>query len=125
VADINYSINVLVSKDNLNSNTFISGVTATMDQTGLQTQTITVSTSSASATSISTANLTAVGLAFLRNLSTATASTVQVGLAVSGTFYAFSTLRAGEPAVLRLTPGASYKAIGDSTARLRVDITEG
>lgn len=125
MADINYSISVQVTKENLTSSMAANGVTAAMSQVGLQSQTITVSTSSASATSISTANLSSVGLAFLRNLSTSTASTVQVGISAAGTFYPFSTLRGGEPAVLRLATGAAYTAIGDTTARLRVDVLEG
>lgn len=125
MADITYSISVQVNKGNLTNNVSVNGATASMTETGLKSQTLTVSTSTASATSISTANLSAVGLAFLRNLSTSTASTVQVGIDGGGTFYPFSTLRAGEPAVLRLSPGVSYKAAGDTTARLRVDITEG
>jgi hypothetical protein len=124
VADINYSINVQISKGNLSNALGASG-TASMAQVGLQTQTITVSTSSSSATSISTANLSSVGIAFLRNLSTATASTVQVGISASGTFHPFATLRGGEPAMLRLATGAAYRAIGDATARLRVDVLEG
>lgn len=125
MADITYSVSVQINKDNLTNSMGVNSATAAMSETGLKSQTLTVSTSTASATSISTANLTAVGLAFLRNLSTSTASTVQIGIDGGGTFYPFSTLRGGEPGVLRLTAGASYKAVGDTTARLRVDITEG
>ena len=35
------------------------------------------------------------------------------------------TLRAGEPAILRLSSGTTYQAKGGAGARLRVDITEG
>jgi len=122
MADINYSVSVRVDKDYLANNISTGGVTATMALTGLKSDTYTLSTS---ASSISTANLGTVGLGFLRNLSTATASTVQIGIEAGGSFVSFATLRAGEPAVFRLSSGTTYQAKGTAGSRLRVDITEG
>ena len=65
------------------------------------------------------------GLAFLQNLSTHTAQTASIGIDAGGSFVGFTTLRAGEPAIMRLTPGTNYRAIGTSGTRIRVDITEG
>jgi hypothetical protein len=122
VADISYSVTVKVDKDYLSNTSNASGITAAMSLAGLKSDTYTLSTN---ASSISTANLGAVGLGFLRNLSTATASTVQVGIEAGGSFVSFATLRAGEPAVFRLSSGTTYQAKGVAGSRLRVDITEG
>lgn len=120
--DISYGITLKVDKDYLGNSVSIQNVTATMSEVGMNSMTLALSTN---AVSISTANLTNVGLAFLRNLSTATASTATVGIYEGGSFVGFCTLRAGEPAVFRLTGGKEYQAIGTSGTRLRVDITEG
>lgn len=122
MADITYSVTVKVDKDFLSNTNNTPGVTATMALVGLKTDTYTLSTN---ASSISTANLGSVGLGFLRNLSTATASTVQIGIEAGGSFVSFATLRAGEPAVFRLSSGTTYQARGTTGSRLRVDITEG
>lgn len=122
MADINYSVAVRVDKDFLSNNISANSVTATMSLTGLKSDTYTLSTS---ASSISTANLGSVGIGFLRNLSTATSSTVQIGIEAGGSFVSFATLRAGEPAVFRLSSGTNYQARGTAGSRLRVDITEG
>lgn len=122
MADISYSVSYRIAKDFLNAQVASNNVTANMSLTGLQSQTLTLTTN---AVSISTANLGSVGVAFLQNLSTATASTCQIGIEAGGSFVGFTTLRAGEPAILRLTSGTSYSAKGVAGTRLRVDITEG
>lgn len=122
MADISYSVSVRVDKDFLSDSIVANNVTATMSLAGLKSDTYTLSTN---AVSISTANLTSTGLAFMRNLSTATAATVTVGIEEGGSFVGMTTLRAGEPAIFRLSTGTNYKAIGSSGSRLRVDITEG
>lgn len=122
MADISYSISVNVTKDKLASYIATSGVTATMGSAGLKVATYTLNTSAAS---ISTDSLASVGMCFMQNLSTATASTVQVGIVAGGSFVSFTTLRAGEPALVRLSQGTGYYAVGSAGSRLRVDITEG
>lgn len=122
MADVNYSVQVRVDKQFLSNTLSVSSVTATMSAVGMKSDTYVLS---GTPTNISTANLTAVGLAFLRNLDSATAATCQIGVVSGGSFVPFSTLRAGEPAVLRLASGASYQATGSSGTRLRVDIIEG
>lgn len=122
MADVSYSINLNVDKGFLRNSVNVSNVTANMSQVGMQSLTLTLTTN---AVSISTASLSSVGMAFLRNLSTATASTAQVGIDEGGSFVSLTTLRAGEPAVFRLSSGTNYKAIGTAGTRLRVDITEG
>lgn len=122
MADISYSVSLKVDKDNLSNSVAAANITASMSQVGMLSQTMTLSTN---AVSISTANLSSVGVAFMRNLSTATASTCQIGIEAGGSFAPFVTLRSGEPAVLRLTPGTAYSAKGAAGSRLRIDITEG
>lgn len=122
MSDINYTISYRVAKGFLNAQVNAAGVTAEMTDTGMLSQTLTLSTS---AVSISTANLARVGLAFLQNLSTHTAQTAAIGIEAGGSFVGFTTLRAGEPAILRLSTGTTYQAKGVAGARLRVDITEG
>jgi len=122
VSDINYTINYRIAKGFLNAQVNAAGVTASMSQTGMLSQTLTLSTN---AVSISTVNLSSVGLAFMQNLSTATQQTASIGIEAGGSFVGFATLRAGEPAIVRLTAGTTYQARGGAGARLRVDITEG
>lgn len=122
MADVNYSVSVKVDKGYLSNTINANNVTASMSLTGLKSDTYTLSTN---ASSISTANLGSVGIGFLRNLSTATSSTVQIGIEAGGSFVSFATLRAGEPAVFRLSSGTAYQAKGTAGSRLRVDITEG
>jgi hypothetical protein len=120
--DITYALTLDVNKDNLANRVQVSQVTASMDRAGYKSAVYDLSTS---VVSISTANLSAVGMAFLRNLSTASASTAQIGFEAGGSFLSFATLRGGEPAILRLSTGTEYQAIGVAGTRLRVDITEG
>lgn len=122
MADVSYSINFSVDKGFLRNSINVSNVTANMAQVGMQSLTLTLTTN---AVSVSTANLSSVGMAFLRNLSTATASTAQIGIEAGGSFVGLTTMRAGEPAVFRMSPGTDYRVIGTAGTRLRVDITEG
>lgn len=122
MADISYSVSIKVEKGYLSNSVNASGVTAAMATTGMRSDTYTLS---GTPTSISTANLTSVGLAFLRNLSTATASTCAVGVVSGASMIPFAAPLPGEVAVLRLASGATYQATGSAGTRLRVDITEG
>ena len=122
MADISYGITLNVNKQFLSSRVNISGVTANMGIAGMKSEIYALSTN---AVSISTANLSSVGIAFVRNLATATSSTAQVGISAGGSFAPFTTVRAGEPQLFRLTTGADYQAIGSAGTRLRVDILEG
>jgi len=122
MSDITYSMSLKVDKGNLVNQIQVSQVTASMAKAGYSSLVYDLTTN---ATSISTANLTTVGLAFLRNLSTSSASTAQVGIEAGGSFFGFTTLRGSEPAIVRLSAGTEYQAIGVAGTRLRVDIAEG
>jgi hypothetical protein len=120
--DISYNVALKLDKDYLNNSVSVANVTATMSEVGMNSMTLALSTNPIS---ISTANLTRVGLAFLRNLATATGATAAIGIDAGGSFLGFCTLRAGEPAIFRMGAGTNYQAIGAAGTRLRVDITEG
>lgn len=122
MADVTYSASLKVDKDYLNTSVQAASITATMAIAGMSSLTMTLGTA---ASSVITANLTAVGLAFFRNVSTSTASSAIVGIAAGGSNIGFCSLRAGEPAVVRLTSGTQYSAWGVAGTRLRIDITEG
>lgn len=122
MADINYNVSYRVSRGLLNASANANNITANMSVTGLVSQVLTMSTN---AVSISTANLSGVGIAFFQNLSTNTASTCSIGIDAGGSFVGFTTLRTGEPAIFRMTPGTTYSVVGTAGSRLRVDITEG
>ena len=122
MADVTYSASLKVDKDYLNTSVQAASITATMAIAGMSSLTMTLGTA---ASSVVTANLTAVGLAFFRNVSTSTASSAIVGIAAGGSNIGFCSLRAGEPAVVRLTSGTQYSAWGVAGTRLRIDITEG
>jgi len=122
VADIIYGVNVNVSKDLLLHSASASGITADMSVAGLRSNTYVLSSTP---TSISTAAMTAVGLSFMRNLSSSDSATCSIGVVSGGSMVPFATLRPGEAAMLRLAAGASYQATGSQDCRMRVDIIEG
>lgn len=120
--DITYSMSLKVDNGNFVNQVQVSQVTATQSKAGYSSLVYDLTTN---ATAISTANLSSVGMAFLRNLSTSSAATVQIGIEAGGSFVGFTTLRGSEPALVRLSPGTEYQAKGVAGARLRVDIAEG
>lgn len=122
MSDITYSISLNVNKGYLASSINAAGVTAAMAAAGIQSATYALS---GTPTNISTATLTSVGLAFLRNLSSSTATTCAIGIVSGGSMIPFASPRPGETAILRLASGVSYQATGTTGTRLRVDITEG
>lgn len=122
MSDISYSVSLKVDKDYLSNTVNASGITASMAAAGMRSDTYTLS---GTPTTLSTANLTTVGLAFLRNISTATGTTCAIGVVSGGSMVPFAAPRIGESAVLRLAAGATYQATGAAGCRLRVDITEG
>lgn len=122
MADINYGVTVRVEKDFLSNSVAVPNATATMAVVGMKSD---IYELSGTATNLTTSTMSAVGLAFFRNLATATVATCSIGVVSAGNFVSFATLRAGEPAVLRLATGVDYQAKGTVGTRLRVDITEG
>lgn len=124
MADVTYNLSLRASRDNLNVLTQVSGITANMSVSGMSSVVLPLS---ATTVSISTANLSSVGIAYLQNISTdtATITTTKVGIVSGGSFLPFTTLLPGEAAILRLASGSQFAAQGSTAARLRVDILEG
>ena len=122
MADITLGTSLAISRGLLSEAIYVNNVTASMNQTGFKSTTYTVNSA---ATTLSTANLNAVGYALFRNLSPDTVSTISVAAVLGTATISFSTLRPGEPGMLRLSSGTSYQATGAAGAILRVDITEG
>lgn len=122
MADISYGVQLTINKGFLDNRVQVNNVTATMSLEGMNSLTYTLTTN---AVAVNTAGLSSVGMAFLRNLSTSTLSTAQIGIDQGGSFVGLASLRAGEPALFRLATGTDYQVIGTSGTRLRVDITEG
>jgi DNA-binding IclR family transcriptional regulator len=122
MSDISYGVQLTINKGFLDNRVQVNNVTATMSLEGMNSLTYTLTTN---AVAVNTAGLSSVGMAFLRNLSTATASTAQIGIDQGGSFVGLASLRAGEPALFRLAAGTDYQLIGTAGTRLRVDITEG
>lgn len=117
--DISYSISGQVTKGALSQQFAASGVTADIATAGLMSVTLNLNTN---VTSVSTANLGAVGLAFIRSLATSTTHTVSFGRLVSGTLHETVRLKAGEAAVLRLAAGdyAAKAAVAGSRMVLTI-----
>ena len=117
--DISYSISGQVTKGALSQQFAASGVTADIATAGLMSVTLNLNTN---VTSVSTANLGAVGLAFVRSLATSTTHTVSFGRLVSGMLHETVRLKAGEAAVLRLAAGdyAAKAAVAGSRMVLTI-----
>ena len=122
MSDISYSIQFRAARGLFNHSINASGVTADMSIDGMVSQTLTLTTN---AVSIQTVNLSSVGLAYLQNLSTHTASTAVVGVNDGGGFVGFCSLNPAEASMLRLTEGTQYEAKGGDGTKLHVDILEG
>ena len=122
MADVTCTVSMKVNKGFLQADVNARGVTASMTSDAMISTTYALTTN---ATTLSTANLSSVGFGVFRNLSTATASTAQIGIDAGGSFVSLATLKAGEPALFRLSAGQQYQAVGTAGTRLRVDITEG
>lgn len=122
MADVTCTVSMKVNKGFLQADVNARGVTASMTSDSMISTTYSLSTN---ATTLSTANLSSVGFGVFRNLSASTAATAQIGIDAGGSFVSLATLKAGEPALFRLSTGQQYQAIGTAGARLRVDITEG
>lgn len=117
--DLSYSINAQVAKGALSQSFAASGVTANIATAGLLSVTLNLGTS---VTQISTATLGSVGMCFARSLATSTTHTVSFGRYSGGTLYETAQLKAGEAAILRLSPGdyAAKSAVEGSRLVLTV-----
>ena len=122
MADVTYNISGTVQKGALREQFNASAITADIATAGVSAVTLGLGTST---TAVSTANLGAVGLAFIRNLATETTHTVSFGRLDGTNLYETVRLKAGEAALLRLAPGDyAAKAAVDGTTRAVITIYE-
>lgn len=120
--DVTYNISGTVQKGALREQFNASAITADIATAGLSSVTLGLGTST---TAVSTANLGAVGLAFIRNLATETTHTVSFGRLDGTNLYETVRLKAGEAALLRLAPGDyAAKAAVAGTTRAVITIYE-
>lgn len=122
MADVTYNISGTVQKGALREQFNASAITADIATAGVSAVTLGLNTST---TAVSTANLGAVGLAFIRNLATETTHTVSFGRLDGTTLHETVRLKAGEAALLRLAPGNyAAKAAVAGTTRAVITIYE-
>lgn len=120
--DVTYNISGNVQKGALREQFNASAITADIATAGVSAVTLGLNTST---TAVSTANLGAVGLAFIRNLATETTHTVSFGRLDGTTLHETVRLKAGEAALLRLAPGDyAAKAAVAGTTRAVITIYE-
>ena len=120
--DVTYNISGTVQKGALREQFNASAITADIATAGVSAVTLGLDTST---TAVSTANLGAVGLAFIRNLATETTHTVSFGRLDGTTLHETVRLKAGEAALLRLAPGDyGAKAAVAGTTRAVITIYE-
>lgn len=122
MADVTYNISGTVQKGALREQFNASAVTADLATAGVSAVTLGLDTTT---TAVSTANLGAVGLAFIRNLATETTHTVSFGRLDGTNLFETVRLKAGEAALLRLAPGNyAAKAAVAGTTRAVITIYE-
>lgn len=122
MADVTYNISGTVQKGALREQFNASAVTADLATAGVSAVTLGLGTNT---TAVSTANLGAVGLAFIRNLATETTHTVSFGRLDGTNLFETVRLKAGEAALLRLAPGNyAAKAAVAGTTRAVITIYE-
>ena len=120
--DVTYNISGTVQKGALREQFNASAITADIATAGVSAVTLGLDTST---TAVSTANLGAVGLAFIRNRATETTHTVSFGRLDGTTLHETVRLKAGEAALLRLAPGDyGAKAAVAGTTRAVITIYE-
>jgi len=123
--DLSWNITAQIARGALSQAFVASGVTGTMNASGLTTQTLSPGTNAAGTVAISTATLSSVGLFFARNLSTVATATVSFGQLSAGALVPTVSLRGGEAAVGRLAAG-TYACQSNLTGTpLVISIVEG
>jgi hypothetical protein len=119
MADVTYSISGNVQKGALREQFGSAAVTANIATAGVLSLTLALGTTTQE---IATASLGAVGLAFIRNLSTVVTHEVLIGRVVANTLHETVRLRGGEAAVTRLAAG-DYAAKASAAGTTRAVIT--
>ena len=118
---ISYSVILSVVDGVLRQNLNASNITATFQTAGFLALTLNVGTSTQA---ISTASASSLGLCFARSIATAGTHTISFGRVSGTTLFETVRLKAGDAALLRLSPG-NYAAKADAPgSRLLLQILE-
>lgn len=119
MSDLTYSISGNVQKGAFREQFNAAAVTADIATAGVLSVTLPLATTTVE---VNTASLGALGLAFVRNLSTVSTHTILLGRLDGNTLYETLRLRGGEAAILRLAPG-DYAAKANVAGTTRAVIT--
>jgi hypothetical protein len=123
--DLSWNITAQLARGALSQAFVASGVTASMNASGMVTQTLSPGTNAAGTVAISTATLSSVGFFFARNLSTVSTATVSFGQLSAGSLVPTVSLRGGEASIGRLAAG-NYACQANLTGTpLVVTVVEG
>lgn len=125
MADVTYTINANITRGALQQALIAPGVTASMNASGIVTQTLTPGTNAAGTAAISTATLSSVGVYFARNLSTVSTATVSFGQLSAGALVPTVSLRGGEASIGRLAAGSYACQANQTGTPLVITILEG
>jgi hypothetical protein len=121
MADISYSVNVNVNAGALSQNVNASNITSDFATTGFLAVTLNVGTSTQA---INTSAASSLGLCIARSLATAGTDVVSFGRVSGTTLFSVVRLKAGDAALLRLSPG-DYAAVANAPgSRLLLQILE-
>lgn len=119
--DVNYTINAQVQKGALSQSFAASGITADIATAGMLAVTLNLGTAT---TQITTATLGSLGLCFARSLATAETHTVSFGRLDGTNLFETVRLKAGEAAILRLSPGDYGARAAVAGSRLLINVLE-
>ena len=122
MADATMSFQVQATKGSFSQSFIASGITADMDVAGVMAIPATLGTSPVT---LSTAALSALGIAFVQNLATDSTHVVTFGLWDGTTLWGSAALRGGEKAVFRMEPGNYAWKANVANVRALAQILEG
>jgi hypothetical protein len=122
MADATMSFQVQATKGSFSQSFIASGITADMDVAGVMAIPATLGTSPVT---LSTAALSALGIAFVQNLATDSTHVVTFGRWDGTTLWGSAALRGGEKAVFRMEPGNYAWKANVANVRALAQILEG
>lgn len=122
MADATMSFQVQATKGSFSQSFIASGITADMDVAGVMAIPATLGTTPVT---LSTAALSALGIAFIQNLATDSTHVVTFGRWDGTTLWGSTALRGGEKAVFRMEPGNYAWKANVANVRALAQILEG
>lgn len=122
MADATMSFQVQATKGSFSQTFIASGITADMDVAGVMAIPATLGTTPVT---LSTAALSALGIAFIQNLATDSTHIVTFGRWDGTTLWGSAALRGGEKAIFRMEPGNYAWKASVAGVRALAQILEG